>query len=449
MSSPSSVATDDDSLHVVDEVAQVRPRDLGQAERRQVRPPELEHARAQPEQAAVGAHVAELHERQHEAASCRAREAGDLGDVAQRERRVLGVERADDREAALQRLHEVGLALAGRRSRRAVACGSLVTLRRLVGGAGASRTSASIAAVARRSRGSRSSWIASIDQRLACTATLTAAITVPSRSWIGAASARSPSSNSWSTSAKPCADPAQLREQRGRLGDRRGHDLRELQGRERGREPLVALPRDQHAPERGREGGVARADGDLHRHQALRRLVRDVDDVAAVEDRDRRRLAHVRHELAQVRTRERGQRQAREVRPAELEHARAEAEQTRVGAHVAEIDERQHEAARGGGREIRRLRDVAQRERGVLGIEGADHREPALQRLDEAGIPLGAVLCHPGGLHAALPGAVTEFLFAMRSNVLLPNDRQRIASYTPLMCAKRQYDRLTHIMPCG
>ena len=62
-----------------------------------------------------------------------------------------------------------------------------------------------MAAVARRSRGSRSSWIASIDHRLAWTATFTAATTLPCSSCSGAESARSPSSNSWSTSAKPCA----------------------------------------------------------------------------------------------------------------------------------------------------------------------------------------------------------------------------------------------------
>ena len=104
-------------LHVVDEVAQMRRRDLGQRQRRQVRPPELEHARAQAEEPAVDAHVAELDERQDEAAGRRAREAGRLRDVAQGERRVLRVERADHCEPALQRLHEVGLAI-GRVGRR-------------------------------------------------------------------------------------------------------------------------------------------------------------------------------------------------------------------------------------------------------------------------------------------------------------------------------------------
>ena len=53
-----------------------------------------------------------------------------------------------------------------------------------------------MAAVVRRSRGRRSPRIASIVQRLACTATFAAAITCPCSSWIGAANARSPSSSS-------------------------------------------------------------------------------------------------------------------------------------------------------------------------------------------------------------------------------------------------------------
>ena len=41
-------------------------------------------------------------------------------------------------------------------------------------------------------------------RRPACAERLTAAITVPSRPWIGAAIDRSPTSSSWSTSAQPC-----------------------------------------------------------------------------------------------------------------------------------------------------------------------------------------------------------------------------------------------------
>jgi len=44
----------------------------------------------------------------------------------------------------------------------------------------------------------------SSEVRLACAETFTAAITRPVRSRIGAAIARSPSSSSWLTSAKPC-----------------------------------------------------------------------------------------------------------------------------------------------------------------------------------------------------------------------------------------------------
>jgi hypothetical protein len=78
-----------------------------------------------------------------------------------------------------------------------------------------------------------------------------------------------------------------------------------------------------------------------------------------------------------------GQAEAREVGIAELEHTRAQAEVAAVGAHVAELGEREQEPARRRAAEARPPRDVGQRQLGRLGVEGPDDLEPTLQRLDE------------------------------------------------------------------
>ena len=54
-----------------------------------------------------------------------------------------------------------------------------------------------------------------------------------------------------------------------------------------------------------------------------------------------------------------------------------------VAAHVAEVDQREQEAARGRAREVRAAGDVRQRQLGVVGAERADDGQAALQGLDE------------------------------------------------------------------
>ena len=66
-------------------------------------------------------------------------------------------------------------------------------------------TSAEMRAAAASSGGTTSRRIDSSDVRLAWADTLTAATVRPARSRIGAATARRPSSSSWSTSDQPCA----------------------------------------------------------------------------------------------------------------------------------------------------------------------------------------------------------------------------------------------------
>ena len=151
-------------------------------------------------------------------------------------------------------------------------------------------------------------------------ATLTAATTVPSGSLIGAASERSPSSSSWSTSAQPrawilrssCRRPLAVvmvwpvRWCSDTVGQVRV-------------QPGVGLGGEQHPAHRRRVGGEPGADGDRHRHDPLGRDAGDVDDVAAVEFGDRGRLVDLLDELLQVRHGDLGEGQAGQVGVAELE----------------------------------------------------------------------------------------------------------------------------------
>jgi hypothetical protein len=76
-----------------------------------------------------------------------------------------------------------------------------------------------------------------------------------------------------------------------------------------------------------------------------------------------------------VRAGELRERQARQVREAELEDARAQGEPRPVEAHVAELHEREEEAPCGRAGETGLARDLAERELAVLAVEGADDRQ--------------------------------------------------------------------------
>ena len=165
-----------------------------------------------------------------------------------------------------------------------------------------------------------------------------------------------------------------------------GRDLGARRGRRRARSSGSAGQQD--AAHRGRVGREAGADVDRDAHdrgswgrgrrrRSRRRRARDTE----------RRLAHLGGEPLEVRLGDLGQRQAGQVRVAELEHARREREVLAVGAHVAEVGQREQEAAGGGAGEAGAAGDVGQRQLGVVGAEGADHRQPALERLDEVLTP--------------------------------------------------------------
>ena len=126
--------------------------------------------------------------------------------------------------------------------------------------------------------------------RLAWAERLTAATTRPSRSRIGAATERRPSSSSWSTSAQPCA---RTRSSSARSASAERHRARRQRpsshARQVGVERLVGQAGEQDAAHRGRVGREARADVDRHGHDPRDGHARDVDDVVAVEHRHRAR----------------------------------------------------------------------------------------------------------------------------------------------------------------
>ena len=150
---------------------------------------------------------------------------------------------------------------------------------------------------------------------------------------------------------------------------------RELGAGEVGVELVVAQRREQHAAHRGRVGGEARADVDRDAHDPATsgrgRRRRSRRRRAPRPSDDSRTSAASRSRCGSATS---GRRQARQVRVAEVEHARRERELLAVGADVAEVGEREQEAARGGAREAGAAGDVGQRQLGVVGAEGADHR---------------------------------------------------------------------------
>src|SRR5262249_13888114 len=104
---------------------------------------------------------------------------------------------------------------------------------------------------------------------------------------------------------------------------------------------------------------------------------------------------------AEVRERRVRQRQPREVRAAELEHARAELEAVGGRPHITEVGERQEETPRRCSGQPGRRRDLA-RSPDSPPVERSDDGEAALERLHERGTAVacegrGAVACRGGG----------------------------------------------------
>ena len=107
MSPPSSSAIEAGLARLGAEPLEVRAGERPDVAGRDVGEPELQHARGQPVQAAVGPDVAELGEREEDAPRRGAAEARGLGQVARKGRSPSGAEGADDVEAAGEGLDEV------------------------------------------------------------------------------------------------------------------------------------------------------------------------------------------------------------------------------------------------------------------------------------------------------------------------------------------------------
>ena len=77
-------------------------RDLRQGEGGEVRVAELQYAWGEPEEPAVAVDVAEVREGEQETAGGGTGQFAGTGDLAERQRRVFGVEGADDGQAAFE-----------------------------------------------------------------------------------------------------------------------------------------------------------------------------------------------------------------------------------------------------------------------------------------------------------------------------------------------------------
>jgi hypothetical protein len=189
------------------------------------------------------------------------------------------------------------------------------------------------------------------------------------------------------------ADLQDLGAQRLGVRDRPGLQRRHLDVVEVALERVVGQPREEDAAHRRRVGGHARADVHRDRHERRAGDAHDVDHVAAVEDRALARLLDLGHEPLEVRERDLGERQRREVRVAQLEHPRRQLVVAPVRRDVAQVDEREEEAAGRRAGQAGRRGDLRDRQGRRLGGEDPDDREAALERLDEvAGAPGGALL---------------------------------------------------------
>ncbi len=141
----------------------------------------------------------------------------------------------------------------------------------------------------------------------------------------------------------------------------------------------------QHLALRADHGREPGADLDPERDDLRHRDPGDVDDVAAVELADRGRLAGDRDQVAHVRPGHLPQAERADVRHAELEHPRGQAEHVAVGADVPELGQREQDPPGRRPGQVAGGGDLGQRQPRPVGAERPDHVQPAGQRLDELG----------------------------------------------------------------
>ena len=107
----------------------------------------------------------------------------------------------------------------------------------------------------------------------------------------------------------------------------------------------------------------------------------------AVEDGDRRRLAQLRDEFLQMRSRHVRQSQPGEVGVAKLEDPGPEREFPPVAAHVAQLHQGEQEPAGSGPGQPGSTRYLAQAQPLPVRAERPDDREPAIEGLHEVAVP--------------------------------------------------------------
>ena len=117
------------------------------------------------------------------------------------------------------------------------------------------------------------------------------------------------------------------------------------------------------------------------------RRARDVDDLVAVEGRERARLVQCFAEAIEDRLREHRERRRRQVAVRKGQHPRAQIEPPRlVGGDEAQRRQRVQAAPCRGARNARAVADLRDRHAPLLVGERQQHREPARQGGDEIGI---------------------------------------------------------------
>ena len=221
----------------------------------------------------------------------------------------------------------------------------------------------------------------------ACTVTFMAATTRPSSSRSGAATERIPGASCSSVRAHPWARTSRsTASSSARSGCQRAGTPARLGSARTASSSSGARPASSTLPRevgRRREAG---ADAHRERDDLRDRDPGDVDDVRAVELRDRARLLGAAHERLHVRARDVPQAEGLHVGHAELQDPRRQGEGPVVGPHVAQRDERAQDAPCRRPREPGPPGHLGQRHAGPVGGEGLEDVETARDGLDEVGV---------------------------------------------------------------
>ncbi|SPD69048.1 protein of unknown function (plasmid) [Cupriavidus taiwanensis] len=146
------------------------------------------------------------------------------------------------------------------------------------------------------------------------------------------------------------------------------------------------LVRQQQPAVRGAVGRQAAAHAERIVQHALHLGAHQVQDVGAVQDRQRAGLVDARAQVVQDRLRQRHQRGRREIRVPQVQHARAQRELPVLLADIAELFQRVQAAPHRRARELGALCHLRDRQRALALGKRFQHGQPARQRQHEIGI---------------------------------------------------------------